>query len=862
MSSSKKQHLQRLCVSVTLTLSCAYAAAEPALRSYHFDIAAEALSQALRSYGQVSRQQIIFARDLVEGKTVSALKGDYTAEEALDHLLKGTGLTAERTPTGTLMIRPQTVKISDESPRRLAYSVDGSTGVSGASVEENLNTARGGSAVTTDASTVPMLDEVVVTAQKRPELLMTVAAPVTALGAAELARSAAVRLDDYTARVPGLNLISDREGQTQIILRGITTGTPVNSTVATYIDDIPFGSSTNAALGGWLSPDLDPSDLERIEVLRGPQGTLYGASSLGGLLKYVTAQPNLNTFGARVEVGGSTVDGGGEGYGARGMLNVPLVSDSLGLRVSAYQRRDPGYIADPQLNRHNLNNSLVDGGRAALLWTPAAQLSVNLTAVIQDLRNGGSSDEDVTVSGMHLTPSVGDLVQVRYTNEPLDVHYRLYSATVNYDLNWANLVSATSYSTLHETAVLDQTDSFGSLLSGALGIPHVGFDVGSDLILRKTTQEVRLESPQGSQLEWRGGFFFTHEHSGRDEPSDVFFADTGLPITLPAPVFFDTQDSRYTEYAGFGDLTYHFVPQFDLTAGVRYSTNKQRFGEVSGGLATGGTTVTAQQSSDNSTTFLVTPRFRLDDNNMIYARVASGYRPGGPNATTPLETANGVPSSYKPDRLTDYDIGYKATLLQRKLTLDLSAFHIDWRDIQIETNYSGFTTSGNGGTARSEGLEASAALMPVAGLNIAVNLAYTDARLTEDAPGVNGRDGDRLPNVPKWSAALSVDEDFNLTGHLAGFVGGGVHYVGQRESGFVTGSAPDFQRPVLPAYTTVDLRTGLNYQHYSLALYAKNVGNRRGFNNIDSLALSGFQAPFTASVIQPRTVGFFVSAKY
>lgn len=862
MASFKKQHLQRLCVSLTLALNCVNADADPAPRSYHFDIAAETLSQALRSYGQVSRQQIIFARDLVEGKTVLPLKGDYTAEEALDHLLQGTGLTAERTPTGTLMIRQQMVKTSDEAPRRLAYSVEGSAGVTGVPAAVNPNTAANGSAVTTDASSVPMLDEVVVTAQKRPELLMTVAAPVTALGAAELARTAAVRLDDYTARVPGLNLISDREGQTQIILRGITTGTPVNSTVATYIDDIPFGSSTNAALGGWLSPDLDPSDLERVEVLRGPQGTLYGASSLGGLLKYVTTPPNLNSFGARVEVDGSTVDGGGEGYGARGMINVPLVSESLGLRVSAYQRRDPGYIGDPQLDRHNLNNSMVDGGRAALLWTPATQLSINLTAVIQDLRNGGSSDEDVTVSGKHLTPSVGDLVQVRYTNEPLDVHYRLYSATVNYDLNWANLVSATSYSTLHETAVLDQTDAFGSLLSGAFGIPNVGFDVGSNLILRKTTQEVRLESPQGNELEWRGGFFFTHEHSDRDEPSDVFFTDSGMPIPIPAPVFFDTQDSRYTEYAGFGDLTYHFVPRFDLTAGVRYSTNRQRFGEVSGGLATGGTTSTAQNSSDNSTTFLVTPRFRLDDNNMIYARVASGYRPGGPNATTPLEIANGVPSSYKPDRLTDYDLGYKATLLGRKLTLDLSAFHIDWRDIQIETNYSGFTTSGNGGTARSDGFEASAALTPVHGLNIAINLAYTDARLTEDAPGVNGRDGDQLPNVPKWSAALSVDQDFNLTGNLTGFVGGGVHYVGVRESGFVTGSPADFERPLLPAYTTVDLRTGLNYQHYSLELYAKNVGDRRGFNNIDSMALSGFQAPFTASVVQPRTVGFLLVAKY
>jgi iron complex outermembrane recepter protein len=862
MASFKKRHLQRLCVSLTLALSCSRAFADPAVRSYHFDIAAETLSQALRSYGQVSRQQIIFARDLVEGKTVAGLKGDYTAEEALEHLLQGTGLVAERTPSGTLMIRQPTVKTSDEAPRRLAYGVDGRGGTAGIPAGTSSNSSRDTSAMASDASTVSMLEEVVVTAEKRPELLMTVAAPVTALGAAELARTAAVRLDDYTARVPGLNLISDREGQTQIILRGITTGTPVNSTVATYVDDIPFGSSTNAALGGWLSPDLDPSDLERVEVLRGPQGTLYGASSLGGLIKYVTTPPSLNTFSARVELDGNAVDGGGEGYGARGVINVPLVSDSLGLRMSAYQRRDPGYIDDSQLNRHNLNNSLVDGGRAALVWAPTAQLSVNLAAVIQDLHNGGSSDEDVLVSGTHLTPGMSSLAQVRYTNEPLDVHYRLYSATVNYDLNWANLVSATSYSTLHETAVLDQTDAFGSLLSAAFGVPNVGFDVGSNLILRKATQEVRLESAQGGRLEWRGGFFFTHEHSGRDEPSDIFFTDSGMPIPIPVPVFFDTQDSRYTEYAGFGDLTYHFLPQFDVTAGLRYSTNRQRFGETSGGLATGGTTVTAQSSSDKSTTFLVTPRFRLDDNNLIYARVASGYRPGGPNATTPLEAANGVPSSYKPDRLTDYDLGYKATLLGRKLILDLSAFHIDWRDIQIETNYSGFTTSGNGGTARSDGFEASVAIKPVQGLNIALNFAYTDARLTQDAPGVNGRDGDRLPNVPKWAAAVNVDEDFNLTAKLAGFVGGGVHYVGERESGFVTGSPADYQRPPLPAYTTVDLRTGLNYQHYSLVLYAKNVANRRGFNNINSMALSGFEAPFTAALIQPRTVGFAVAAKY
>jgi iron complex outermembrane recepter protein len=483
--------------------------------------------------------------------------------------------------------------------------------------------------------------------------------------------------------------------------------------------------------------------------------------------------------------------------------------------------------------------------------------------VIQDLKNNGSSDEDVNVSasGSHLTPSVGDLQQVRYTAEPLDVHYRLYSATVNYDLQWANLVSATSYSTLHETAVTDLTDAFGPLLGPALGLPNPGFSVGSDLFLRKTTQELRLESPEGGRLDWRGGFFFTHEHSARAEPSTVFLTDSQAAVPLPEPIFFADLDSRYTEYAGFGDVTYHFTSQFDLAAGLRYSSNQQRFNEVSGGLGSADT-ITAQRSSDHSTTFLVTPRFRLDDNNMIYARVGSGYRPGGPNSATPAELAAGVPEAYKPDTLTDYDLGYKASLFERRLTLDLSVFYIDWKDIQIETEYSGVTSSGNGGTASSKGLEASIGLAPVRGLNITLNFAYTDAHLTEDAPGVNGRSGDELPNVPKWSAGSSADYDFNLTGKLAGFVGGGVHYVGQRVSGFVTGSPADFVRPRLPDYTTVDLRAGLNYGLYSFELYAKNVANERGFNNLSSLSLSAYQAPFTASVIQPRTVGLSMIARF
>lgn len=704
--------------------------------------------------------------------------------------------------------------------------------------------------------------DVVVTANKRSERLLSVAAPVTALGAADLSRVQAVKLDDYAAQAPGLNLASDRDGETQIILRGITTGSYVSSTVGTYIDDVPFGSSTSAALGGELTPDLDPSDLRQIEVLRGPQGTLYGASSLGGLVKFVTTPPNLDSYSGRVELDGSAVDHGGDGYGVRGMLNAPLLNDTLGIRISGFDRQDPGYIDNPQLGLNDVNKTQVDGGHASLLWRPTPNLSIDLGAILQDVNSSGSNDEDVDVNGQEITPINGGLTQIRYTREPLEIHYRLYSGTVNYDLGWAHLVSVTSYSTLQQRQIFDETQTFGALATSITGIPNFGNSTGSVLTQSKVTQEVRLASPSTNQLEWQGGFYFTQEKSARDEPTFAFSSVTGAPIVLPEPLFFARLLSKYTEYAGFGDVTYHFTPQFDVLAGVRYSTNNQQFTLIENGIFAGGPSSQYGTSSDHSVTYLVAPSYKIDPNNLVYIRIASGYRPGGPNAPTPADVAAGVPSAYRPDTLTDYEVGYKSSLFEHKVTLELSAFYIDWQDIQIETDFNGITSNGNGGSARSDGVEADAAYTPIKGLTLSGNFAYTDAELTENAPGVNGKNGDELPNVPRWAGYVSADYDFPLMDVATGFVGGSVRYVGDRESGFITGSPANFVRPVLPAYTTVDLRAGLSYQRFTLEAYVKNVGDVRGLNNLTSLDLSGYMNPWTASVIQPRTVGVSLSARF
>ncbi|QXQ08039.1 TonB-dependent receptor [Sphingosinicellaceae bacterium] len=705
-------------------------------------------------------------------------------------------------------------------------------------------------------------DDIVVSANKRSERLIDVPAPVTALGADQLARTQAVRLEDFAAQVPGLNLIVNRPGETQIVLRGITTGSPISSTVAVYIDDTPYGSSTTQARGGSLSPDLDPSDIERIEVLRGPQGSLYGASALGGLVKYVSKSPDLKDAAGRIEVGGNTVSKGGEGYSARGMINLPIISDKLALRVSGYDRRDAGFIDDTQLGVKDINKTDVYGGRAALLWRPSDQLSIDLTATLQNLKGDGSSEEDIVIAGKAISARTGELEHARFTFEPRKAKYRLYGGTIDYDLGGAKLVSVTSYSTLVQHAVADQTYQSGALLGVLLGAPGVGFSVGDDIDLSKVTQEVRLQSDTSGPLEWRIGGFYTHERVNRHQPSRAFFYASQATIPLPAPVYFADLYSKYAEYAGFGDLTYHLTESLSLSAGLRYSTNDQQYHQTTGGLAVGPTASLASKSSDDSVTYQVSAKYKLDSDNMIYARVASGYRPGGPNAVTPALIAAGVPAEFGPDKLTNYDIGYKASLLDRTLTLDLSAFYIDWKDIQILTNFGGFTSAGNGGTARSYGFEASAAWKPVTGLNLSGNVAYTDATLTQAVPSVSGVDGDRLPSVPRWAGGLSADYDFPLSDTIGAYVGGGFHAIGARRSGFATGSPAIFSRPVMPGYTTVDLRAGVVLGGYSLSVYARNVGDKRGLNFITSLNNNAYSAPYTASVIQPRTIGVSFVANF
>ena len=746
--------------------------------------------------------------------------------------------------------RPSAPKVGDPAA---------GTAASGASATE-AGAAGDQQAQPASSSTAPIdLGTIVVTANKRSELLQNVPMAVSAVSGDDLRREGANSFADYATQIPGLNVISLSPGQTQLVLRGITSGSnQSNSSVSTYIDDAPYGSSTVYAEGSLLTPDIDPADIERIEVLRGPQGTLYGANSLGGLVKFVTTPPDATRAYGRVTLGYTGVSGGGSGLTERAMFNVPLVEDKLALRVNAYHRTDPGYIDNVATGKSEVNEDKVSGGRAQLLWTPTGKVSVRLSALAQNLGSDGLANAGVEVDPATLKPIHGYQKQSRAAGTGLlKIKYRLYDVSVNADLGWATLVSSSSYGTQKVTQVGDVTAAYGPLLNPAFGLANGGYSVSQPVSLGKFTQELRLQSSPDQTLEWRVGAFYTRENTTNHQAINVFDATTGTPIDLPSLADLSIGPGLFKEWAGYADATWHATSQLSVLVGARYTHDSTSYTQVGDGLLVGPSHFTIG-GKDSPTTFLVNPSFKFGDNLMAYVRVASGFRPGGANVGVP--PGLGAPLSFAPDKLTSYELGFKSTLLDRSMVFDADVFYIDWSHIQLTTVADNFVFLSNGGKARSQGVEANWQYEPVRGLVLSANASWTDAELTADTPpGLYGYKGDRLPWVPKWNANAGVDYNFPLGGGWSGFVGGSYRYVGARVTDFLSVSGPRFS---VPAYHGIDLHAGAYVGNWTIRGYVKNLGNAHGITSLASETTDPQGSPFAATYVPPRTVGVTIGLDF
>jgi iron complex outermembrane receptor protein len=733
-------------------------------------------------------------------------------------------------------------------------------------------------ALAQSASNVSTIDEVVVTAQKVEQREIDVPVAVSVVSSDTLVSQDLVQVTDYYSRIPGLQvgaLPGGANGIGALSLRGITTGGSGNPTLAVLVDDVPFGATTY--LGQPPFPDFDAAVLDHIEVLRGPQGTLYGASSLGGLIKFVTKTPDTQEYWAHVEAGPSFVDGGSSGWSGRGAVNLPLIGDYAAILLSGFYRDDPAWIDNSYptaVQKTNVNTVLTRGGNAKLLIKPTDALTINLSATAQH-QDTQNSTAIMVCPQCATTPTTVTNYTPLYGQDTLNLSpatglstFEVFSGKITYDFGWAQLTSLSAWNHSEWLSNNDVTFVFG-FLPPLYNLPGGTVTIANQNQSSRFTQELRLGAT-GKQFDWLAGFYFNHENEGIEQILNLFDAG-GTPLA-GAPPYTGAGPFYYKERAFFGDFTYHVTSQFDMQVGARYSWLDEAYYSITDivGAASavfGPTSVTPlTTSSAHPVTWLATPSYHITPDLMTYFRAASGYRPGGPNTGVP-----GVPPAYAPDKVVSYELGLKGYATQdHKFSFDVAAFQIDWRNIQLlDTDpVSQFTYFSNGSAARSRGVELDATWTPWRGFTFSPNFTYTDAALTQNLPPPSstvtplaGLVGDQLPYTSKVAGNISLQQNFVLTGNLSAYVGGNYSYVGSRLSAFETNSpsAPG-PRFALPGYGLLDMQGGLILaEDWRLNLYGRNLGDKRGV--IAASNRNGTAQP-TANFTQPRTIGFEVEYNF
>jgi outer membrane receptor protein involved in Fe transport len=697
------------------------------------------------------------------------------------------------------------------------------------------------------------IQEIVVTAGKREQTLSKVPQGISAVTGAQLDARAAKSLADFVALTPGLSLSSTgTPGYGKVEIRGISPQV-VAATVATYIDDVPITSSSQIARGGLFTPDLDPSDLDRVEVLKGPQGTLYGASSLGGVIKYVLKEPDLNKTEVTTSEELSGYDNGRLGTRLRASVTTPIVNDTLAIRVSGYYRHDAGYIDDIGFSGKGANDGNSWGLRGALLWKPASNVSVNLSAMLQDSVTYGYAATDL--DWQTSKPLYGWDKVDRSTPEGFRVRSSIYAATIKWDTALGSLQSASGYTRIVPRETTDITYDYaapGTAISFTNPAASVGRHANDQF-----TEELRFTSKRFGPLDFIAGGFYQHS---RLEDSEEFttFSTNGFPDPTAPLLGQNYAKGSLDEYAGFINATLHINDQIDVTGGYRHSRIDQNRTTVQGGEyfygVPLGATVTQLKTGENSDTYQGGASWRPTNNLMLYVRAASGYRPGGARSVPPGAPAGTVPF-YKSDNIWSYEAGVKIHALGGRLTFDADAFRIDWTKIQTLVFYGFFNTVGNGGKARSQGGEIQGSFEPVKGLVFSGNGAYTNAKYTEDAPEVNVTKGELVSYVPKWTATGGVDYNWALNDRLKAHVGGDYDY----KSSVLDNGATPYK---IPGYATANLRAGIETEkHFAVDLYVKNVTDKRAIVGTEQGYYTFFN-PFVVVVNEPRSYGISLTQKF
>ncbi|MEQ9530306.1 MAG: TonB-dependent receptor [Haliea sp.] len=718
------------------------------------------------------------------------------------------------------------------------------------------------------------LEEVIVTASRREQSLQDVPASVTTFNPEKFLKTGLSSIEDMIDYSPGANFVNGAApGQGQVVLRGIGQEGQIPVT-GIYIDDVPITSASPFAAANSFFFDGLLGDLERIEIVKGPQGTLYGAGAMGGVVKYVTREPATDEMRGNLSVNMATIKDGDTSQIYRGMISVPVVRDRLGITFSGFWNDKGGYIdrLDPatlDVVEKDYNSAEISGFSAAVLWNINDRARVKFSGLRQETETFGTNE--VALFSPELDNSKPDFSRVDgelslAADEPgsVGLDYTAASMTFNYDLGWSEFTAVSGYSEYETPTVINQGNIPGlnAFVDSILGVP-IGTTTGIPTTFyrdsRRFVQELRLSSLNNEKIEWIAGIFYAHEETNniqdvRAAPSGASLIDVSFPST-------------YEELAFFGDITYYLTPEIDFTVGLRFSENSLDSEFAFGGFLVGPQSVMKADVSDEVATYLLNARWRPSDEMSLYASIASGYRPAYVN--TPITDPNtGASSStiIDSDSLWNYEIGVKGNSFDDRVSYELSLWYADWEDFQSTLWLGGVNTGGNSDSpVVASGFEGSVQVRLNSQLDISLGIARVRSELQGDSPALGALDGEKTREIPDWTASLQGNFHFEL-GSVSAISTLGVRYVGDYNTVYLGGYSSEFAMDVslgtfefpIEDYFLVDFNTEFTRGNISLNVYVNNLLNEYTYlNGYTVNAGTGVSGVGYAN--EPRRVGVALS---
>jgi outer membrane receptor protein involved in Fe transport len=809
------------------------------VQSYTFDIPSLKVEEALSKLATRTTRQLLFSYKLVDSRVSTAVSGNYTAAEALDVLLEGTNLSGRITERGVIIIRSTPAENDSEKGEEMKATRKGI-----GTFLASIFVVSGAGGQETQSADGFAIEEIIVTAQKREQRVIDTPMSIKAIGGAEIRQRNLDALSDIAIAVPGLKLEDSGVGERHIILRGVAnTSNPEGATptIGLYLNEAPVSGSVRSQV------DLRTYDLNRIEVLRGPQGTLYGQASMGGTIRFITNKPELDQFSGRLDAAVSFTEDGGTNRNIRGVANIPFKEDVFGLRIAAVIDQDAGWIDQPatdvllSLDRDNINTQDLVNIRTEALWLPADNWRIEGMAVIHR-NDAGASNQGEDENGNYTQ------ALERATTPSFQDDHEVFSGTVSYDFSQATLMSITSY--FHAMKVVREYGYRFPTVDPALAPPNhvlLGLNEGEgasyDFEDSSFTQELRLTSSGEDALSWTIGAFYQDleivRGGYRDSPGEFLF---GLPPSDPNTFLFRiprTAENTSTSISIFGNVGYALSDSLEIGVGVRYFENDRE--QFSGDL---------QKASFDSVDPRAYVSLDLSDNVKAYASVAKGFRSGGFNRA-------GIPP-YDPESLWSYELGTKMNLVENRLSLELAVYYSEYSDYFVNgilpDNIAAGDIITNGGEAEIKGVDFTLNFNATDMLNIGLNANYVDAKFTEvKVLSSSHAVGDPLDGVPEYSFALWLDRDL-VWGGKDGFVR--IDYSQVGETYRINRSFGDWFSSQSDVIDMLNVMTEFQLtDDLSLGLYGRNLLNDRGYLD-DNITIQ------YAARARPRTFGLKVGVAF